>query len=104
MELVQHHERGWGLEQYPERPTLIDLLNQPVVVFWSGMDKSPQQRLTASIHSSVDELNHVLLKLILASKTTPTSAQRLFRLFVNKQIVEVKGISLILDNPQEQET
>ena len=76
MELVQAHERGWGMDQYPGRPTLAEMLGRPVVVFWTGDDKTGKGRFTVSVHDRVEELNEILLNMILAGKVTPSSQRR----------------------------
>jgi hypothetical protein len=96
MELVQSHERSWGMEQYPGRPSLSDLLHRPVVVFWSGDDKSGKSRYTISVHEAVDELDTVLLNMVLSSKVTASSARRLSRLYVKQKDVKIKGLHLVL--------
>ena len=99
MQLVESHERTWGTESYPGRPTLSDLLRRPVVAFWSGDDKSGKARLTASVHDQVEELNDILLGLVIAGKTTPSSNRRLARLFVKQKPVKVHGLKLIVSDP-----
>lgn len=96
MELIQSHERGWGTEQYAERPSLADLLNRPVVVFWSSNDKSG--RFTVTVHDHVEELNPILLDMILASKVTPSSKRQLSRIFVKQKSVTIKGVKLIISD------
>jgi len=94
MELVQSYERGLGTEQYSGRPSLSDLLNRPVVVFWSSNDKTG--RYTVSVHDHIDELHPILLDMILASKVTASSTRRLSRIFVKQKPVTVKGVKLII--------
>ena len=96
MELVQTHERGWGTEQYPGRASLTDLLQRPVVVFWTGDDKTGKGRFTVSVHDHVEELQSVLLNMILASKVTASTNRRLSRIFVKQKPVTIKGIKLIV--------
>ena len=94
VELIQSHERGWGTEQYSGRPSLADLLNRPVVVFWTGNDKTG--RFTVSVHDHIEELHPILLDMILASKVTPSSSRRLSRIFVKQKPVTIKGLKLIV--------
>ena len=96
MELIQAHERSWGMEQYLGRPSLADLLNRPIVVFWTGDDKTGKGRYTVSVHDSADELNDIILNMILASKVTPSSNRRLSRIFVKQKPVKVTGLRLLL--------
>jgi hypothetical protein len=104
MELVQLHERMWGMEQYPGRPSLADLLSRPIVVMWSGDDKpvtktipvdSPR-RFTFSVHDDVDDLNEILLGMIIAGKVTPTPYRRLSKLYVKQKPVDIKGVRLLV--------
>jgi hypothetical protein len=97
MELVQAHERGWGTEQYTGRPSLADMLNRRIVVFWSGDDKSGKGRFTVTVHDSADELNEIILNMILANKVSLSSTRRLSRIFVEQKAVKVMGIRLLID-------
>ena len=99
MQLVESHERTWGTEPYPGRPSLSDLLHRPVVAFWSGDDKSSKARLTASVHDQIEELNDILLGLVVAGKIAPSSNRRLSRLFVQQKPVKIHGIRLVVSDP-----
>ena len=106
MELVQAHERTWGLEQYTDRPTLSKLLSAPVVVMWSqqartqaeqprGADPVPSKFLLKA-HESVDELQEIILGMILASKVVADTKRRIFRIYVRQKLVEIRGVQLIV--------
>jgi hypothetical protein len=103
MELVQAHERGWGMEQYQNRPSLADMLSRPVVVFWAGEDKTDKGRSTVSVHDHVEELNEILLSLVLAGKVTASSKRRLARIFVRQKAVQITGVRLIIDSKDADE-
>jgi hypothetical protein len=109
MELVQLHERSWGMEQYPGRPSLSGLLSSPVVVMWTGESKSatsPSRRVVEgqntlprfmfSVHRHVDELNEVLLNMVMSSKATPSTSRRLMKIFLNRKPIKVKGLRLLI--------
>jgi hypothetical protein len=109
MELVQLHERSWGMEQYPGRPSLSEVLSSPVVVMWTGEIKSavyPSRRVSESqnvpsrfmfsAHKHVDELNEVLLNMIMSSKATPSTSRRLMRIFLNQKPIKIKGLRLLI--------
>ncbi|MBX3083393.1 MAG: hypothetical protein KF716_17300 [Anaerolineae bacterium] len=111
MELIQAHERTWGLEQYPGRPTLSELLNSPVVVMWSqqartqaeqarGADPTPSKFLLTA-HQNVDELQEIILGMILANKVVADPKRRIFRIFVRQKQVEIRGIQLIVSEKSE---
>ena len=101
MELIQSHERSWGMEQYPSRPTLAEMLQRPVVAFWAGDDKSGKNRFTISVHDAVNELDEILLNMVLASKVTASSNRRLSRLYVKQHEVKIKGLHLVLADPDK---
>ncbi len=108
MELVQLHERSWGMEQYPGRPSLSELLSSPVVVMWTGEVKSASYpsrhasepgvppRFMFTAHKHVDELNEVLLNMVLSNKVTPSSSRRLVKIYLNQKPIKVKGLRLLL--------
>ncbi len=95
MELIQAHERSWGMEQYPGRPSLADMLSRPVVALWSGDDKSGKGRYTVTVHDQLDELNDLCLNMIVAGKVTASSNRRLGRVFVSQKAVKVTGLRLV---------
>ncbi len=95
MELVQSHERSWGMEQYPGRPSLMDMLSRPVVALWSGDDKSGKGRFTITVHDELEALNDLCLGMIVAGKVTPSSTRRLARVFVHQKAVKVTGLRLL---------
>lgn len=100
MELIQAHERGWGMEQYVGRPLLADMLSRRIIVFWSGDDKSGKGRFTVSVHESADELNDIILSMILAGKVTPSTQRRLVRIFVDQKVVKVTGVRLLIEHSE----
>lgn len=101
MELVQAHERGWGMEQYAGRPTLNDMLTRPVVVFWSGDDKSSKGRFTVTVHEHPHELDSLILTMILSGKVTLSSNRRVARIFVKQEPVKITGLHLQFSTPDQ---
>ncbi len=99
-ELIQAHERGWGMEQYVGRPSLADMLSRRIIVFWSGDDKSGKGRFTVSVHENAEELNDIVLGMILASKVTPSTQRRLVRIFVDQKAVKVTGVRLLIEHSE----
>ena len=96
MELIQLHERAWGMDQYPGRPSLSDLLQRPIVVFWAGDDKAGKGRFTLSVHNEVEELNSIVLSMILSNKVTVSSNRKLSKIFVNQKLVNITGVRLLV--------
>ncbi len=117
MELVQLHEREWGTELYPNRPSLADLLNAPIVAMWTGDAPRPAalsgrggigrltvettlpQRFLLSVHQRLEELDPLLLSMVVAGKPSPATNRKLLRLFVGQKPIKVLGVRLLLDKP-----
>src|SRR5215470_3498365 len=99
MELIQIHERTWGMDTYPNRPSLAELLSRPIVVFWSSDEKTAAKRSIATVHDKLEELNEMLLGMILANKVTAYPQRRLQRIFVNQKPIQIHGLKLIISDP-----
>lgn len=114
MELVQIHEREWGTEMYPNRPSLADLLNAPIVAVWTGepaypsltnmrtkprqlSDHQASQRFMLSVHRRLEELDPLILAMIVAGKPSSILNRKLLYLFVQKKLVKVLGVRLLLE-------
>jgi hypothetical protein len=99
-ELIQIHERSWGMDTYPGRPSLHELLTRPIVVFWTGDEKAAAatRRSIATVHNTLDELNDVLLSMILAAKVTAQPSRRIQRIFINQKSVDITGVKLLISD------
>jgi hypothetical protein len=114
MELLQIHEREWGTEMYPNRPSLADLLNAPIVAVWTGepvqpsaanmrtkprhlLDHQTSQRFMLSVHRRLEELDPLILAMIVASKPSSIHHRKLLYLFVQKKPVKILGVRLLLE-------
>jgi hypothetical protein len=82
MDYVQHHERVWGIEQYPNRPTLSQILEAPVVVFWQkiGPENLQNRRFTVRLHDNLDEIEAHYTSMIFA-KTVLAPTEQIHRIF-----------------------
>jgi hypothetical protein len=108
MELIQMHERSWGMQTYPGRPSLTELITGPVVAMWEGERPlvSPSRRGSSaipehgrfmlSVHQHVDELHGLLYAMLVAGKPLPKDKRRLARIFVEQKEVHIKGLRLLL--------
>lgn len=110
MELIQMHERSWGMQSYTGRPSLAELIAGPVVVMWEGdrplitptrrsggSPATPEHgRFMLTVHQHVDELNGLLFDMLVAGKPLPKEKRRLARIFVEQKEVHVKGLRLLL--------
>lgn len=115
MELVQLHEREWGTEIYPNRPSLADLLSAPIVAMWMGDAPRPTplsgrggigrlavettlpRRFLLSVHQRLEELDPLLLSMVVAGKPSPVANRKLLRLFVGQKPIKILGVRLLLD-------
>lgn len=92
LELVQAHERAWGTEDYPNRPTLAQFLAAPIVIWWKAADPA-EARLMASVHEDLDALNKYATRILLHSRTALPD-KRLQSVFVNQKKSAVRGVSV----------
>jgi len=74
-DLIQLHERKWGEYQYPDRPTLDQLLTGYVIAVWIV-----GKRFIFSVHNDAQELNDVITRVI----TGQSDERKLARVFVNR--------------------
>lgn len=77
LKTVQLHERAWGTESYAQRPSLEEMLNAKVVVFWKH-GKENQWR--ASTHDSLAEVEQEITRMLLRINIAPPkrSVARIF--------------------------
>jgi hypothetical protein len=73
---VQEHERAWGNLVYGGRPTLEEILNAPVVVFWrrTGTEK-PDRYFVITLHSDLAQLEKYFARILLLSFNDPPRSQ-----------------------------
>jgi hypothetical protein len=97
LDYVQEHERTWGNEIYPGKPTLQDFLKADVVVFWQvvGADKNIKSapRYTATIHKALNELEAYFAKLLFRAQVEPPK-NRVVQIFANGKPVRIKGVKV----------
>ncbi|MBZ0278291.1 MAG: hypothetical protein K8I60_19240 [Anaerolineae bacterium] len=94
---VELHERAWGMDGYPGRPSLEDIMTAPVVAFWYNADpnRKRETRYFATVHQDISELNRYVSRMVLHS-TVKIPDRRLTRLFVQRQEVIIRGVKLVL--------
>ncbi len=95
MHYVELHERAWGMDKYPDRPSLQQLLTAPVVAFWYLHDRR-ESRYVASLHQDLNELNAYVSSMVVHNSKVRVPERRLARLFVSRRPVVIKGVRLIL--------
>lgn len=92
---IQLHERAWGQDRYPNRPSLEQMLKAPVLAFWYPA-KRGETRHKVSIHESLKDLNTYATHLLLHSKIEQPQ-QRLARLFVDGRPVRIRGVRILIE-------
>jgi hypothetical protein len=109
IEFVQLHERQWGVEQYPGRPSLADLVQYPIVAMWLVNEKrSPaakratpvsaeQERFMLTAHRNYEELDELATNSLLSGSTGPTSNWKLVKVFVDQKPVKICARIQIID-------
>lgn len=93
LELVELHERSWGAERYPFRPSLQAILDSPVVTFWRPLDKKRGDRYTITLYNDLHEIEQMYTQLLFRSSVQPPIA-RLARLYVNQERYAVKAVRI----------
>lgn len=93
---IQLHERAWGQDRYPNKPSLEDMLHAPVLAFWFPAKRS-ETRYTVSVHASLRDLNAYATHLLVYSKIEQPQ-QRLARLFVDGRRVRIRGVRILIED------
>lgn len=99
IEYVEHHERVWGTDNYPNRPSLSQILSAPVVVFWKDVDPK-QPRLTITTHDELLDIERYITKLVFRATIDPPR-QRLKRIFKDQKRVRIQGVKILFDEQAE---
>lgn len=90
LKIVQTHERAWGSDSYPKRPTLEQMLQSPVVVFWRH---GKEDRWRATLHDDLKGLQAALTKMVLRINLSPPK-RSIARIYAHKRRVCIKGVSV----------
>jgi hypothetical protein len=100
LDFVQEHERSWGTETYPNRPTLGQFLSSSVVVFWEPVeakkDTKTHPRYTASLHDSLNDVEAYFIKLLFRSQIELPKS-RIIRIFSDQKPVKVKSAKIVFE-------
>lgn len=106
LELVQLHERIWGTEAYPGRPTLAQVLDAPIVVLWVDTP-SKQDRTTSrdkyfkfGIYQDSKQLSEALMGVLVAGKVTNTPCRKISKVYYQQKPIAITGIRLLTDKKE----
>lgn len=91
IEAAQYHERVWGIEEYPERPSLTQLLQARVVIFWQHAEDG--ERWRATIHADLTELEQAFAK-VLMRQMIGQKPRRMVALYEDGHEVRIKSIKV----------
>src|SRR5215510_5746872 len=105
MEYVEHHERVWGHEAYPNRPKLQQILDAPVVVFWQdiGPENLQNRRFHVTLHDKLDEIEDFISK-ALQRTHSEVLEERIHRIFKQGIRIIIKRIRIEFEEAASQET
>lgn len=95
MEYVQSHERVWGIENYLNRPDLVDILEASVIVFWQklGPENVQNQRFKITLHEDLDAIKDHYTKMLFRASIEPPK-ERIHRIFHDKKRVIIKSVKV----------
>ncbi|MBX3066049.1 MAG: hypothetical protein KF726_23925 [Anaerolineae bacterium] len=102
MEVVQQHERDWGNEPYPHRPSLTELLAAPIVIMWVEMSAKAREnapsRFRLACYQSPEQIHEELYTALVLDKPTNVPNRKIARVFVKQQPVKIVGVRLLFEN------
>lgn len=93
LRVVSLHERWWGQEEYPGRPTLKQILEAKVIAFWLPPKGSPLP-YTVTIHNDLRDIEKYLLAIVIHSEQEMPRL-RLAAIFKNRKRVRVKSVQIV---------
>lgn len=94
LDFVQAHEREWGKDSYPGKPTLKQMLESPVVVFWKPNHTKEQGRMTASLYADMKGIEDHLIKLVFRAQIE-LPKQRIAHIFKDQKSMRIRGVRVV---------
>jgi hypothetical protein len=94
---VELHERAWGNESYLGKPSLVDIMSSPIVVFWKPRDlndKKYQGLHTITLHENIRDVENYLLKMLTRAALDHPD-RYMYRIYDNKHRVILKTIRFV---------
>jgi hypothetical protein len=105
LEIVQLHERSWGAETYPSRPSLANLMGAVIVVMWvapqaANFTGRPRQdaglsRFTLECFDTPEALYEVLFNTLFLGRPTVHVGHRISKVYLNGSELEITGLRLL---------
>lgn len=90
MQFVENHERQWGLMKYPGRPSLTEILNARVVVFWR---KRTQDKLQITLHNDFRDIEVYYIKNVMRLSAALAPDQVAEAIFASKRPVKIASVT-----------
>jgi hypothetical protein len=97
IELVELHERKWGIQLYPGRPTLAQLMSAPLVVLWTV-----KGRFILTVHNTPHDLNEFVYQVITGG-IQDMPERKLGQVYYEKAPLDLR-VRLVNNKPQEPST
>jgi hypothetical protein len=94
-EMVQRHEREWGKEEYKGKPSLMDVMQSPIVVFWK-LEKV--ERPIIGCYEDLATLEKFFVRAIVLNMK---SEQQVMRIFSNQKPVKVVDVNITFGEDDE---
>lgn len=100
LDYIQLHERAWGTDSYPGKPSLEEMLNAPVIVFWAALSESrnlkTNPRYKATIYEDLSQVENRILKMVFRSQVEAPK-ERIAKIFRGGNPVKIKSVNVVFD-------
>lgn len=93
LEFVQAHEREWGRDSYPGKPSLAQMLESPVVVFSRPTNEKEKTRMTATLYADMRGVEDHFTKLVMRAQIE-LPKYRIAHVFCNQKSMRIKGVRI----------
>jgi hypothetical protein len=96
MTTVQLHERSWGMENYAGRPSLEEILDAPVVVFWKqrdGDNSANKPKWKVTLYRDMQEMESYFVSMLFRMQVE-VPEQVPARIFKNRQRMVIEGVKV----------
>lgn len=95
LDWVQLHERVWGTEIYPGKPSLEQIMDAPVVTFWRPMHKRDKNlRYKIRLHTSLKDVERYYTKLMFRSGIEQPK-ETIARIYVEQERYTVQAVRIL---------
>lgn len=97
MDWVQLHERAWGAENYPGRPSLQQILEAPCVTFWRSLQTTNKNaRYTVKLYTRQSEIEHDLLRILMRFHID-APREKISPIFIQREPYRIRAVRISLE-------